>query len=122
MGRIEKLGGSVPWSFWAYLGGTALVVALSQIPSSVETTYTWRGAIFEFVLLIGLFRGSNLARWGLIVIGLLVALAGVLVQSTPLDPVATGLSCLAVFVSGLLLTPSMRMHTTGESRAWPRLT
>jgi hypothetical protein len=65
---------TAPWSFWAYVAGLGVVGILSLIPSSVETIYTWWGALLWLVLLVVLFKGSNLARWLLLAIGVLGAL------------------------------------------------
>lgn len=100
-----------PWTFWAYVASTAIIAALAQLPSSMRTTFTWWGVVVELLLLVGLFMGSNVARWILLVIGVLAAFAGVSVQTTPLDAVPTGVSVFTLAVTCLLLTPSMRVHT-----------
>jgi hypothetical protein len=102
-----------PLALWAYLGGTAGLVALSFIPSSVATIYTWRGGLVELFLLIGLFAGSRWCRWILIGLGIAVGLGSILVQSVPLDPVATAWAAAVLLVTALLLLPSSRRYASG---------
>ena len=110
-----------PTMYWAYLAGTALLVTLSFLPSGVKTSYTWKGTLLEILLLGGLFLGSNICRWVLLLIGFLGAAGGVLIQHTPLEPVAMGWSVIALFVTLLLLSSSMRRHTQGRLRRYWRL-
>jgi hypothetical protein len=67
--------------------------------------------LIELALLIALFRGSAIARRLLILLSLLAALAGMAIQSAPLDVMATICSGLRLAIAALLLTPAMRRHT-----------
>jgi hypothetical protein len=100
-----------PRTFWAYLAGTGALIALSFAPSRVHTTYSVSGTILELLLLGGLFAGWNLSRLILIVIGLAAGIGSLALQSDPIDVVAALWSALAVAVTCLLLTPSMREST-----------
>lgn len=106
--RARVLEGRPPLTIWLYLLGTAVLVGLSFLPSQVETTFTWEGAMLECALLAGLFIGISPCRMALIVLGLVAALGGILIQSSPLDAVATIRSVVALLVTGLLLSPSAR--------------
>jgi hypothetical protein len=108
-----------PRTFWAYLVGTAAVVAVSLLPSSVHTTYSWDGAVLEAVLLIALAYGWSLSRWTLIALGLLAGFGSMALQSGSIDPVATATAVLTLAVTGLLFTPSMRRHTRRRDRLEP---
>jgi hypothetical protein len=101
----------VPASYWWYIAGTALLVALSLVPSTVHTTYTWPGAAIEVLLLVFLAYGSNLSRLLLIGLGAAAAVGPLALQSGAVDPVATSWSVVALAVTGLLLLPSMRQLT-----------
>jgi hypothetical protein len=103
-----------PKTLVAYIAGVALLVLWGLLPSEVSTSYSWPGAAIMGVLLAGAWLGSNLCRWLLFLIGLVVASGSILVQTMPLEFVATSWSLLAILVSSLLLTPSMRAHTAGN--------
>jgi len=110
-----------PLAFWLYVVGVALLVALSFVPSQVRSSYSVQGSLLEVVLLVALYLGSNVSRLMLVVLGVLVAIGTFALQwGPPLDPVATGWCVLALLVTGLLLTPSMRQHTV-RRRAEVRL-
>jgi len=100
-----------PPVFWAYIGGTALVGAMGLLPSSVHTVYTWWGISIEIALLYGMFRGSNSSRLLLIVLGVAMAVGGMLVQATPFEMTATVVCVLTLMTTGLLLTRPMRLYT-----------
>lgn len=97
--------------FWLYVAVLGLFVAVGLLPSDVTTTYSWFGAVLMIVGLVALGKGSNVARWLLVALGVLVALATIAVQSE-LDAVATADACLALLSSFLLLTPSLRAYTS----------
>jgi hypothetical protein len=113
MSRWSKIR-QAPTTLWVYLAGTAVLVGLSFVPSSVHTAYSVKGALIEFALLLGLLAGSRLCLWLLVVLGVLVSIGGVMVQTLPLDPVATGWSVCAILVTGLLLLPPSRRHADGR--------
>jgi hypothetical protein len=102
---------AVPAFFWLYLLGTVALVALSFAPSSIKTSYTWSGGLLELVLLAGLYSGSNLSRLVLVVIGFLAGVGSLALQSPTFDVIGCLWSALAVGVTCLLLTPSMRGFT-----------
>lgn len=105
-----------PWSYWAYVIGVASLVGLSFLPSEVRTSYSVPGALIEVALLVALYFGSSLSRWLLIALGVFAGAGTFLLQTTSLDPVATGWSVLAWAVTGLLLTPSMSRHTSRSTK------
>jgi hypothetical protein len=107
-------------TFWAYIAGTAMLVGLSFIPSSVHTSYSWSGAVVEAVLLVTLARGSKVSRWLLILGGVLASFGSLAVQSGTIDLVATGWSIAALAVTCLLFAPSMRRFTTDGMRGHRR--
>lgn len=100
-----------PPIFGVYLLGLALVVILGFLPSEVETTYTWSGSLLWIGLVLGVAWGSTLCRWILVVCGVLMSFMTMSLQSPPVEGVATAWSVMALFVTSLLLTPSMREHT-----------
>lgn len=110
---------TLPRAFFAYVGGTILLIVLSFAPSSVKSSYSWRGAILEVVLLILLFLGSRIGRWILIALGITAAIGSLALQTGSLDLVATGWSILALVVTAILFLPSMRDFTAerGTRRA-----
>lgn len=96
--------------YWFILGLAGLVV-LGFVPSEVTTRYDIAGALVAIVLLVGLFRGSNVCRWLLIVLGLYLSAANLLMLTFPPEGVALTWAALVLFLTGLLLTPAMQRHT-----------
>lgn len=107
----------VPGTVWAYLGGTAILVALGLLPSEIETSYTLQGIALEVILLGGLFIGSNICRLLLIFIGLAAAFGAFLSQTGSPEFVATLWTVAAMLVTGLLFTPSARRFTARHAGA-----
>ena len=114
--KSYKPPGRLPAVFWLYLAGTALLVVLSLLPSSVRTTFTLPGALLEAALLVALALGSNAIRWILVFIGAFASVGSLALQSGSVDLVATMWSALALAVTVLLLAPSMRRYTRDRGR------
>lgn len=98
------------WIFAAYVLGIVLLVVVGMIPSEVETTYSWQGALLMLVLLGGLAFGVRVCRWALIALGVFSSLGTLLLASPSLDVVVIAWSALALVVTSLLLVPPMDRH------------
>jgi hypothetical protein len=104
-----------PLPLLAYLAGTVVLVLWGLLPSEIETSYTWFGALLQTILVIGLFKRSNRCRWLLIGIGLLTAVGTLMLQTWPPEFVATAWGVIALLTTGLLLTRTMRRYTNPPS-------
>lgn len=100
-----------PSAFFAYLMGIALLVGLSFAPSSVHTSYSVAGTALFFGLFVGLGFGSAACRLLLIFLGLVGGVGTFLLQSGSLDPITTAWSVIALLVTAILWSPSMRAYT-----------
>jgi hypothetical protein len=112
---VTPLDRRPPLVLWLYLAATALGYGLSYAPSSVHTSYAASGVLIWAALLIALLFRSIVARRILIVLGVLAAIAGQLVQGGSWDQVAAVLSAVELVKVGLLLTPAMRRYTSRSS-------
>lgn len=101
-----------PAAFFGYLAGIAMLVLWGLLPSEVSSSYDWQGAVIAFVLIVGIYGRSQICRWILIGIGLLSGVGVLLIQTAPLEFVATMWSILAFGVTSLLMTPAMRQYTS----------
>lgn len=98
------------WTFAAYVLGIILLVLVGMIPSGVETTYSWQGALLMLLLLGGLAYGVRICRWALIALGVFASLGTLVLASPSLDIVVVVWSVLALAVTGLLFMPPMKKH------------
>jgi hypothetical protein len=104
---MRALTKRTPWWLAAYLGGTVLLVVLSFLSSEITSEYSLSGAVLEIALLTGVYFGSAVCRWILIVLGVFISLSSLLLQSGTLEATATLWSILALIVTGFLLVPSV---------------
>lgn len=100
-----------PAAIKLYFVGLIVVVGWGLLPSKVHTSYSWTGVLVALGLLIGLYARSALCRRLLVALGLTAALGTLLIQTQPLEFVATAWSCLMAAVTVLLITPSARSYT-----------
>jgi hypothetical protein len=100
-----------PAVLWLYIGGAFALAAISQVPSAVNTTFTWWGVIIALSLLAALSLGSSVARWLLATIGLFFGVGALTVQAEPLDVLPTALGVAGLLLTALLFTPAIRRYT-----------
>lgn len=108
---MKRINGKPPGALFAYLVGLVLLGLWGLLPSEVETSYDWQGALIAVALVGGLCAGNRACRWVLIFLGIIAAGGTLLIQSTPLELVATAWSVLVLAVTALLMTPAMRKYT-----------
>ena len=98
--------------FFGYLGGLVVLVLWGFLPSDIQTTYNWPGVLIGVGLIAGVYARSRLCRWALVIVGTVAALGVLLIQTPTLEFVATMWSAIALGVTSLLVTPSMRRYTS----------
>ena len=108
-----------PPMFYAYVAGLGLLYLWGLLPSEVNTSYNLQGLSVVLLLLVGLGCGFPICRWVLFAGGMAAAFGSFMLQSEPIEFVATTWSVFALGVSALLLTRSMRHHTGRDRRATP---
>jgi hypothetical protein len=110
------IGSRPPRVFWIYLGSEVFLLGLIEVVPAFHAWIAWSWVPIESLLLFALFAGSAVARRGLIFLGVISALGGIAIQSTPLDTLPTLLSALQLLQTALLLTPAMRRHTNSSKQ------
>lgn len=91
------------------------MVAWGILPSEIDTHYSWQDVLLEILLLVGLFLGRQFCRWALSALGLFASIGSFSLQTGSVEFVATVWSLLALFVTSLLLLPSVRRYFQGDS-------
>ncbi len=89
-----------------------MLVLWGLLPSEVSSSYDWKGAVITFVLVVGIYGRSQVCRWIAVGIGVLSGVGVLLIQTPPLEFVATMWSILVFAATSLLMTPAMRRYTS----------
>jgi peptidoglycan/LPS O-acetylase OafA/YrhL len=102
-----------PTALLLYLAGLAVLVLIDLfVPYETETAYEPLAAVVYLGLLAGVVGGSAICRRILVALGLYWVLAMMSLQSDPLEPVATAWTLILLGNTFLLLSPSVRQHTS----------
>jgi hypothetical protein len=102
-----------PIALLLYLAILAVLVLIDLfVPYEVETTYEPLAAVVYLGLLAGVAGGSAICRRILVALGLYWVLVVMSLQSDPLEPVATTWAVILLGNTFLLLSPSVRQHTS----------